>query len=78
VTTHGFALNVNTDMEYFKNIKPCGLSGEVMTSMSELTGSPIEIESVVKDIVNSFSEIFGLNCDQGNNECLIPLDGQSG
>jgi len=38
VTTHGFALNVNTDLAYFQHIIPCGLAGAGVTSMQRLTG----------------------------------------
>ena len=46
VTMHGFAFNVNTDLDYFKPIKPCGFEYDVMTSMREILGKDIDIEAV--------------------------------
>jgi len=60
ITTHGFALNVNPDLQYFEYIKPCGLEDGVMTSISKLLGYPIEVESIIESLLNSFSETFGL------------------
>jgi len=48
VTYHGFALNVNPDLSYFRLIRPCGLDPSVITSMIELTGRPLEVQ-VEKD-----------------------------
>jgi len=58
VTYHGFSLNVNTEMSYFRLIRPCGLDPETMTSMEALTGRRLEMESVKRDVVRSFSSVF--------------------
>lgn len=68
VTFHGFALNVNPDLSPFRQIKPCGLSGEVMTSMAlELSASsdPVlpPIASVKKAFVHHFRQHFGYASD---------------
>ena len=60
ITTHGFALNVNTDLRYFEYIKPCGLKNTVMTSISKLLGFPVVVEAIIESWLQSFSEIFGL------------------
>jgi len=65
ITTHGFALNVNPDLRYFEYIKPCGLKSTVMTSVSKLLGHPVEVEDVIEDWLQSFSEIFGLKLETG-------------
>jgi lipoate-protein ligase B len=78
VTTHGFALNINTDLEYFNYINPCGLPGEVMTSISEMMGYQFEFENILKNIVTNFSKVFGLRCYQGNDKCLITLEDRNG
>jgi lipoyl(octanoyl) transferase len=56
VTTHGFALNVNTDLSYFNMIIAC--EGEPVTSMEELLGSETELSAVEDAIVDHFAEVF--------------------
>jgi lipoate-protein ligase B len=56
VTTHGFALNVNTDLSYFNLIIAC--EGEPVTSMKELLGHEIELDLVEDRIIERFSEVF--------------------
>src|SRR5512138_1544270 len=56
VTSHGFALNVNTDLSYFQYIVPCGLSMPV-TSMAEL-GCNASRDEVVSAVACSFSQVF--------------------
>jgi len=57
VTSHGFALNVSTDLSYFQYIVPCGLSMPV-TSMAEL-GCRAGREEVVRGLARNFSRVFG-------------------
>jgi lipoate-protein ligase B len=61
VTFHGFALNVNTDLTYFRLIKPCGLDPERITSMRQVLGVDVPFEKVKKEVVARFAEVFG--CD---------------
>jgi lipoyl(octanoyl) transferase len=56
VTTHGFALNVNTDLSYFDLIVAC--EGEPVASMKELLGREVEISTVEARIVEHFAEVF--------------------
>jgi lipoyl(octanoyl) transferase len=59
VTSHGFALNVSTDLEYFKLIVPCGLSGKPVTSVERETGSRVEMEEVLPVVTRNFGSVFG-------------------
>lgn len=56
VTTHGFALNVNTDLSYFNLIIAC--EGEPVTSMKELLGREVEMSVVENRIIERFGEVF--------------------
>ncbi len=59
VTMHGFALNVTTDLEYFKLIVPCGIQDHGVTSLEKILGTKIEIETVAEAVVRHFGEVFG-------------------
>lgn len=64
ITTHGLALNCNTDLEWFSYIVPCGIEGKEVTSLSKETGRDVTIEEVVPSFLNSFSKLFGcIVCD---------------
>ena len=60
VTTHGFALNVNTDLSFFNLIIAC--EGEPVTSMEELLGSETELSLVEDRIVANFADVFSYPC----------------
>jgi lipoate-protein ligase B len=78
ITTHGFALNVSNDLRCFNYIRPCGLPGEVMTSVSELLGHRIGMKTIIGELLPSFSETFCLLCEQESGRWLDMLDAQSG
>jgi len=59
VTTHGFAVNVNTDLSYFDLIIAC--EGEPVTSMKELLGREIELREVEDRIIERFAEVFEMD-----------------
>ena len=58
VTSHGFALNVNTDLTYFQYIIPCGLAGKAVTSMERLRGAAPVRERVIAAVVEHFGRTF--------------------
>ena len=58
VTIHGFAFNVNTDMQYFEHIIPCGIKGKQVTSLERELGQKLNIEEVKNKIKRHFSEVF--------------------
>jgi lipoyl(octanoyl) transferase len=64
VTMHGFALNVNTDLSYFKNIVPCGISDKEVTSLSKRVGHRIEENEVKEKLLKHFSEVFDVEINK--------------
>jgi len=70
ITKHGFAININNDLEHFSFIHPCGIADRGITSMSQLLGHQVMIEEVKARISHHFSVIFNLNVRQGSAEQL--------
>jgi lipoyl(octanoyl) transferase len=58
VTSHGFALNVTTDLEYFNLIVPCGIADRSVTSLARLLGRPVSRIEVEDRIAAHFGEVF--------------------
>ncbi len=58
ITSHGFALNVNTDLDFFDLIVPCGIADRGVTSLARLAGHPVEIARVEEVLVDRFARIF--------------------
>jgi lipoate-protein ligase B len=60
ITLHGFALNVKTDLSYFRFIHPCGIVDKPVTSMQELLGGKVDLREVSKIVQEKFAGVFGL------------------
>jgi lipoyl(octanoyl) transferase len=59
VTSHGFALNVNTDLSYFDLIVPCGITAKPVTSMQKELGRELDLNEVAQTVSRSFGAVFG-------------------
>jgi lipoyl(octanoyl) transferase len=58
VTSHGFALNVSTDLSPFDLIVPCGIRGRGVTSLERLAGSPVSVDQVMERLAGHFAQVF--------------------
>jgi lipoic acid synthetase len=59
VTMHGFAVNVATDLGYYRHIVPCGIVNRPVTSVSEILDRPVALQEIVEVMVPRFAEEFG-------------------
>jgi lipoyl(octanoyl) transferase len=67
VTSHGFALNVNTDLDYFNLIIPCGITAKPVTSMERELGRKIDFQQVIAVAARNFAEVFATDVEFVHN-----------
>jgi len=60
VVSHGFALNLTTDLEYFEGIVPCGIADKKATSVERLSGVRLTTEAAAHDYAEHFARAFGV------------------
>ncbi|HYS78194.1 MAG TPA: lipoyl(octanoyl) transferase LipB, partial [Candidatus Dormibacteraeota bacterium] len=72
VTTHGFALNVSTDLSRFRLIVPCGMKTREVTSMRRLLGRTVPLEEVAAALVPEFAAVFGREMVAGAAAAGVP------
>ena len=60
ITMHGFALNVNVDLQPFSLLTPCGIENCKVTSMEKIHGQQVNSEEVQKRLATNFAEVFNL------------------
>ena len=70
VSMHGFALNVNTDLEPFSLINPCGFSNRRATSMSNILSQNVSMVAVIERLLAHFSEVFDAQIELYSNELV--------
>jgi len=58
VTMHGFAMNVNSDLSYFNNIVPCGITDKAVTSLDKELGRKVDMEEVKEKLKKHFASLF--------------------
>ncbi len=73
ISFHGLALNVNTDLEPFTWIHPCGLQGVAVTSMKKISGSEIPMVEVKEKAALHLQEVFGVGLERCSLEQIERL-----
>ena len=68
VTSHGFALNVATDLDYFSGIVPCGIPNHGVTSMEKVLGRPFLTADLILPITTAFEQIFHVQLEDRARE----------
>jgi lipoyl(octanoyl) transferase len=71
ITTHGFALNVSTDLSYFTGIIPCGLHQVSMTSIERLVGRAPALPGIAEVCAGHFGRIFGRELVAAASEATV-------
>ena len=61
ITSHGFAFNVSTDLDYFNLIVPCGIADRGVTSLARLVGRPVDAVEVANRAAIHFAKVFDFN-----------------
>ena len=72
IVSHGFALNLTTDLEYFDGIVPCGHADLRPTSVEAITGKTVGTAAAAHAYAEHFSSVFGLGLDWDTDEKLLP------
>ena len=65
VTMHGFALNVNTNMDYFNFIIPCGIQNKQVTSLQKELGRELDINEIQEKLKANFAKVFACEIEEG-------------
>ena len=60
---HGFAFNVNTNLDYFNNIVPCGISDKQVTSLQKELNREIDVIKVKQKLQKHFAQLFEAEID---------------
>jgi lipoyl(octanoyl) transferase len=72
VTTHGLALNVNTELHWFDEMIPCGIRDKEVTSLARELGHPMPMEEVEASLASELARHFGLRPSEGRPGVIGP------
>ncbi|GEO10862.1 lipoyl(octanoyl) transferase LipB [Segetibacter aerophilus] len=70
ITMHGFAFNINTDLDYFNYIVPCGIQNKQVTSLQKELGYELPMEEVKEKVKTNFEKIFDVEIQPAASESL--------
>jgi len=73
ISRHGIALNVNTDLDAFRLIHPCGITDRPVTSMRQVLGRTLPMAEVESLMVRTFGEVFHCTLEEKSIEELEPF-----
>ena len=76
VTTHGLALNVNTDLRWFDEMIPCGIHGKGVTSLAREIGRPVPMHEVEDELARQLAAQLGLRLTDGAHGVIGPGGGR--
>lgn len=75
ISMHGFGYNVNTDLEDFNVITPCGIIGKGVTSLSKIKGEEQDMEAAKKNLIKAIEEVFKISFKiEGEERMLGEVD----
>jgi lipoyl(octanoyl) transferase len=74
VTTHGLALNVNTDLRWFAEMIPCGIADKEVTSLARELGHSLDMVAVEDRLTDELARVFGLVLARGRSGPIGPAD----
>lgn len=75
VTMHGFAFNVNTNLDHFQWINPCGITDKGVTSLQRLLGQELQLDKVMSQVLSYFCRVFDFEYQLIDKQELYNLTG---
>ena len=72
IVSHGFALNLTTDLAYFDGIVPCGHADKRPTSVAAMTGEKVETRTGARAYAEHFSRVFGVDLEWSSVQKVLP------
>ena len=73
ITSHGFALNIETNLDYFKLIRPCGIRDKGVTSVSAVSGRSLRAKDFIPVLAKEFGAVFGRSVTDASDELISTL-----
>jgi len=71
ITYHGIAININVDLRYFRAIKPCGFSPDIITSLNEILKREIPMDEAKRKFTQYFAKIFSVRLIEKSVDSLL-------
>jgi lipoyl(octanoyl) transferase len=71
IAYHGLALNVSTDLDYFRLIKPCGITEYPVGSVESVLGRKVDFDKVADILADNFAALFGYDMEKVSRDKLL-------